>query len=87
MYLNLNSKLIIGKKTGNVSIKLIHPFDFHLRLFRLQLYPSRDSVFTRDVVFENTLGPIEFNSDQVYSGFLEGDISLMKYKADMLISR
>ena len=43
------------------------------RLFQVTLRQDAQSVFTDDVVFENSLGPINFKTDSVYSGFLEGN--------------
>lgn len=42
------------------------------RLFLVSLQNSAQDVFSEDIVFENTQGPISFNTDKVYSGFLEG---------------
>ena len=46
---------------------------FFFRLFQVTLRQDAQSVFTDDVVFENSLGPINFKTDSVYSGFLEGN--------------
>jgi disintegrin and metalloproteinase domain-containing protein 10 len=46
-------------------------FTAHNRLFQVTLRQDAQSVFTDDVVFENSLGPINFKTDSVYSGFLE----------------
>ena len=46
------------------------------RLFQVTIRQDAQSVFTDDVVFENSLGPINFQTDNVYSGFLEGKIKL-----------
>ena len=42
------------------------------RLFKVTIRQDAQSVFADDVIFENSLGPINFNKDSVYSGFLEG---------------
>ena len=44
----------------------------HFRLFKVTIRQDAQSVFADDVIFENSLGPINFNKDKVYSGFLEG---------------
>ena len=49
--------------------------DLFFRLFQVTLRQDAQSVFTDDVVFENSLGPINFKTDSVYSGFLEGNFS------------
>ena len=45
-----------------------------LRLFRLRLRPSADSVFAPDVSFESTRGTINFPTHRVLEGTLEGKI-------------
>jgi len=47
------------------------------RLFQVTLRQDAQSVFTDDVVFENSLGPINFKTDSVYSGFLEGNFLIV----------
>ncbi|XP_050712620.1 uncharacterized protein LOC126996286 [Eriocheir sinensis] len=47
-------------------------FTAHNRLFKLRL--RRDvSLFADDVVFESTSGPVDFDLNKVYSGWLEDD--------------
>ena len=50
-------------------------YTIFFRLFQVTLRQDAQSVFTDDVVFENSLGPINFKTDSVYSGFLEGNFS------------
>ena len=38
----------------------------------MRLVHSGDSIFSNDVSFENTAGPIDFKTDRVYSGTIEG---------------
>ena len=52
----------------NTLLKLFLPY----RLFKVTIRQDAQSVFADDVIFENSLGPIDFNKDSVYSGFLEG---------------
>ena len=47
---------------------------FNFRLFLVSLQNSAQDVFSDDVIFENSQGPISFNTDHIYSGFLEGNI-------------
>ena len=47
-------------------------FRAHNRMFRLRLVHSVDSIFSDDIAFENTAGQIEFKTDKVYSGTMEG---------------
>ena len=49
------------------------------RLFLVSLQNSAQDVFSEDIVFENTQGPISFNTDKVYSGFLEGKNILFNF--------
>ena len=46
------------------------------RLFKVTIRQDAQSVFADDVIFENSLGPINFNKDSVYSGFLEGKTNI-----------
>ena len=55
-------------KVFNKLLKLFLPY----RLFKVTIRQDAQSVFADDVIFENSLGPIDFNKDSVYSGFLEG---------------
>ncbi|CAK1598538.1 unnamed protein product [Parnassius mnemosyne] len=48
-------------------------FRAHNREFRLVLRPDPSSVFSEDVQFHSSAGPIHYNPAQVYSGKLEGD--------------
>ena len=43
----------------------------------MQLYPSGDSIYSPDVVFENSIGQIDYKTDRVYSGILEGDLNVL----------
>ena len=52
-------------------------YDLFFRLFQVTLRQDAQSVFTDDVVFENSLGPINFKTDSVYSGFLEGNFLIV----------
>ena len=49
----------------------------------MQLYPSGDSIYSPDVVFENSVGLIDYQTDRVYSGILEGDLSVLKSKSNI----
>ena len=42
----------------------------------MQLYPSGDSIYSPDVVFENSIGQIDYKTDRVYSGILQGDLNI-----------
>ncbi|CAF4814165.1 unnamed protein product [Pieris macdunnoughi] len=54
-------------------------FNAHNREFRLLLQPSPSSVFTEDVQFHSTSGPLDYNTALVYSGKLEDDDSSHVY--------
>ena len=58
----------LTKQAFNKLLKLFLPY----RLFKVTIRQDAQSVFADDVIFENSLGPIDFNRDSVYSGFLEG---------------
>jgi hypothetical protein len=51
---------------------------FSSRLFLISLQKSAQDIFSDDVIFENTQGPISFNTEKIYSGFLEGKQTLLK---------
>ena len=38
----------------------------------MRLVHSGDSIFSNDVSFENTVGQIQFETDRIYTGTLEG---------------
>ena len=70
---------LLPSVTGATTTRTIfHPkapsehFSFFSRIFLVSLQRSAQDVFSDDVVFENSRGPISFNADKVYSGFLEG---------------
>jgi len=48
-------------------------FKAHQRLFRLRLSGSDHQIFSPDVVFENTRGPIHYQTHRVVQGDLEDD--------------
>jgi len=50
-------------------------FTAHKRLFRVRLRRSAASIFTDDIQFENSHGSLSFNTDHIYSGYLEDDES------------
>ena len=45
----------------------------------MNLQPSEDSLFSHDVVFENSVGYIPYNTDKIYAGTLEGSKKLIYF--------
>ncbi|TRY69426.1 hypothetical protein TCAL_13190 [Tigriopus californicus] len=45
-------------------------FTAHNRLFQLELHESSHGIFSDDITFENTNGPIDYAMEKVYSGVL-----------------
>lgn len=45
------------------------------RHFRVSLREDPDSIFSPNVEFENTLGPIRYDVSRVYTGTLEGNLN------------
>ena len=46
---------------------------FFYRLFRLRLQESSGNIFSPDVSFENTAGKIVYNTEKIFSGYMEDD--------------
>lgn len=52
------------------------------RLFKIRLRRSASEVFADDVVFESTQGPIDYETDRIYEGELEGKLRLSSTRCD-----
>ena len=70
--LQAQSALISKLTTGKLFSKTVPSLFFLYRLFRMRLVHSGDSIFSNDVSFENTVGQIQFETDRIYTGTLEG---------------
>lgn len=58
------SKKMVGKPDIQFN------FTAHNRLFQLELHESSHGIFSDDITFENTHGPIDYAMEKVYSGVL-----------------